>query len=85
MLTLFLFLRHDSVTQSQQTEEGLSLWVSLPNRIHQAVVMKDELWISQLVPGEVYPICFLQAGKDVDKRNKRAAQTHTSQTINSFS
>lgn len=63
MLTLFLFLRHDGVAQSQQAEEGLSLWVSLLHRLHQAVVVKDELWIRQLVPAEVHSLCLLRRDK----------------------
>lgn len=59
MLTVFLFLRHDSVAQSQQAEEGLSFWVSLSYRFHQTVIMEDELWISQLVPGEVHFVSLL--------------------------
>lgn len=66
MLTLFLFLRHDGVAQSQQAEEGLSLRVSRPHRLHQTVVVKDELWISQVVPKEVHFVCILQR-----KRSKR--------------
>lgn len=62
-LTLFLFLRHDCVAQSQQTEEGLSIWVSVLHRLHQSVVVKHKFWISHLVPGEVHSLCLLQSEK----------------------
>ena len=60
MLTRFLLLGHDSVTESQEAEEGLSLRVSLFHRLHQTVVIEGELWIGQTVPGEVHCLCFLQ-------------------------
>ena len=63
MLTLFLLLGHDGVAQSQQAEEGLSLPVPLPHRLQQIVVVKDELRISQLVPGEVHCLCLLNKKK----------------------
>jgi len=67
-LTLFLFLRHDGVAQSQQAEKGLSLWVSSFHRLQQTMIVKDELWICQLIPGEVQSLRFLQTHFFLKKR-----------------
>lgn len=56
----FLFFGHDGVTERQQAEEVLSLRVSIPHHLQQTVVMEDEIWISQTVPGEVHSLRLLQ-------------------------
>lgn len=57
------------MAQSQQAEEGLSLQISLFHHLHQAVVMKDELWISQFVPGEVHSLCLLQRKRSSEEKH----------------
>lgn len=65
----FLFFGHDGVTERQQAEEVLSLRVSIPQHLQQTVVMEDELWISQLVPGEVQSRRLLQ-GENMEDTKK---------------
>lgn len=58
------------MAQSQQAEEVLSLQVSLFHRLHQTVVMKVELWVSQSVPGEVHFLCLLQRKRSSGEEQK---------------
>jgi len=58
-LTFCFFLRHDSVAERQQTEEGPDLWRAQLHRFHQLMVIERELWVGKSVPGEINLLCLL--------------------------
>ena len=46
-------LRHDGVTERQQSEELLHTRLTHLYGFHQAAVMETELWVAQWVKGEI--------------------------------
>lgn len=58
--TFALLLRHDSVTQSQQSEELLRCRILQFNSFNQAAIVELKPSVTQRVEGKVHTGCFLR-------------------------
>lgn len=64
--TFTLLLWHDSVAQSQQSEELLHCRVLQFNGLNQAAVVKLKLSVAERIEGKVHTGCFLQSTQNTN-------------------